>query len=116
MRTLLTGLVLGVLATTSAMAAYTGPTAAPQLNQVSEILKNGQDDQPFQVTGYLVERLTDDEYRFADASGNIRADIDERLFLHVQVNEKTKVELIGTIDRDLIGAPELDVKILRVVQ
>lgn len=36
--------------------------------------------------------------------------------MNVQVNEKTKVELQGEIDRDLIGAPKIDVEILRIVQ
>lgn len=116
MRILATTCVLGILATSSAFAAYTGPTAQPQLESVQAVLEKGKDDQTFRVTGYIVERLKDEEYRFTDTTGSIRAEIDDDLFFNVTVNEKTKVELTGRVDASLIGDPELDVKSLRIVQ
>ena len=80
----------------AAQAAYTGPSAGPTLEKVQVILDDGIDDQGFRVTGFIMKKVGDERYIFQD--------------------EKTKVELQGEIDRDLIGAPKIDVEILRIVQ
>lgn len=96
----------------AAQAAYTGPSAGPVLEKVQVILDDGIDDQGFRVTGFIMKKVG----IFQDETGSITAEIDDDLFMNVQVNEKTKVELQGEIDRDLIGAPKIDVEILRIVQ
>ena len=100
----------------AAQAAYTGPSAGPTLEKVQVILDDGIDDQGFRVTGFIMKKVGDERYIFQDETGSITAEIDDDLFMNVQVNEKTKVELQGEIDRDLIGAPKIDVEILRIVQ
>lgn len=111
--------VAGVLstaaATGTAYAAYTGPTDEPALNSVQNIMEDGVDDQSFILTGNIMKRVAKETYIFQDSTGSIRAEIDDRLFDNVQVNEKTHVELRGEVERDLIGAPEIDVKILRIL-
>lgn len=113
----LTAIALSMgLVTGAAQAAYTGPSAGPVLEKVQVILDDGIDDQGFRLTGYIMKKVGDERYIFQDDTGSIQAEIDDDLFMNVQVNEKTKVELQGEIDRDLIGAPKIDVEILRIVQ
>ena len=100
----------------AAQAAYTGPSAGPVLEKVQVILDDGIDDQGFRVTGFIMKKVGDERYIFQDDTGSITADIDDDLFTNVQVNEKTKVELQGEIDRDLIGAPKIDVEPVELVR
>ena len=100
----------------AAQAGYTGPTAGPTLTTVRAVLEDGADEQLFTVTGHIVNRVGDEKYNFRDETGTILAEIDDKYFMNLTVDDKTTVELQGEVERDLIGAPELDVKRLTVLQ
>lgn len=99
----------------AAPGGYTGPSSVPQMT-AKELLANGKDDQIVRLKGKLLSHKGDEEYEFADATGKITVEIDDKRFpAGVKVDHTTEVELIGEFDKDLIGESKLDVDHLKVV-
>lgn len=129
-RTLLaTAALSGALIATGAHAqGYTGPSTAPAAAQkgysgpstvpvktVKVLTDTGHDDENAVLRGRIVSHDGGDHYTFEDETGRIRVDIDNKDFpAGVQIDEKTKVELRGELDRDRNGV-EFDVDSIHVM-
>ncbi|MBB3223042.1 YgiW/YdeI family stress tolerance OB fold protein [Pseudoduganella umbonata] len=99
----------------AAPAGYSGPSSVP-LMTAKDLLANGKDDQKVRLKGKLLSHKGDEEYEFADASGKITVEIDDKLFpAGAKVDHTTEVELYGEFDKDMIGESKLDVDQLKVV-
>lgn len=96
-------------------AGYTGPHASPPASTVGEILKNPQDDQKVTLTGRIVRQLRDEEYVFSDGTGEIEVEIDDKRWPAQPVDDKTRVEITGEVEKHKLRAPEIDVETLRVL-
>ena len=101
-------------ATTATQAQYVGPSAQKSLESVSEILKNPIDGQRVVLRGYLVKQVGVEKYLFSDNTGEIRVEIDAEGFRGLTVDEKTRVELIGEVEKDFLHSPEIDVDVISV--
>lgn len=99
-----------------AVAQYTGPSALPAYTSVAEVLKNPVDDTPVTLEGYLVRQVGKHSYMFSDGTTEIRVKIEHKRFPHTPVSEKTKVQISGEIDKDLVGSPKIEVDRLTVIQ
>jgi uncharacterized protein (TIGR00156 family) len=97
-------------------ADYRGPGAAPGDLTVAQILKDPKDDRPVVLRGTLVRKVGREEYFFSDGTGEIRAEIDADLFPAETIDDKTRVEIAGEIDKDFMHAPEIDVDSVTRVQ
>jgi len=97
-----------------AHAQYSGPSEVSQAS-VAEILKSPVDDQDVRLQGHLLRQSGREKYVFSDGTGEIVADIDDDDFPAQEVNEKTKVELIGEVDTSLRRPPKIDVESVRVI-
>ena len=84
------------------------------LESVSEILKNPIDGQRVVLRGYLVKQVGVEKYLFSDNTGEIRVEIDAEGFRGLTVDEKTRVELIGEVEKDFLHSPEFDVDVISV--
>ena len=93
---------------TDAFAQYNGPTTK-QITTVSEVLENGKDDQYVRLIGTIKEQILEEKYTFVDATGEIRVEIDNDEF-KAPVNDKTKVEIRGEIEKDYMESAEIDVE------
>ena len=118
MRALLTaGLI--ALGATAALGQYTGPVEgrkSPEpLRTVAEIREHDKDDQPVVLTRVLAKKLGKEKYLFKDDTGEIRVEIDAEDFPTVEVNEKTRVEITGEVDKGALRAAEVDAKRVRVL-
>lgn len=111
----ITSALLIMTATNSVHAHYAGPTTQPTLKTVASVLKDGVDDQRVLLTGRLVKQISADKYLFADATGEIRVEIDDELFIGKRVDDKVRVELIGDVEKDFMESPEVDVDLLSLV-
>lgn len=100
----------------TAQAQYIGPSQAVTYKNVAEILKNPVDDIRVTLRGKIVNRLSDDMYQFTDGTGTIKVEIDEEDFAGQRVDANTQVEIWGKVDKDLMRAPEVDVKRLTVIR
>ncbi len=99
-----------VLACSSAaLAQYTGPTHQVPLGTVAAVLKNPVDDQAVTLRGVLQRQVGNEKYIFSDGTGEIRVDIDAKHLAGLKINEKTKVELRGEVEKDFLESPEIDV-------
>ena len=99
-----------------ASAQYVGPSAAPTYRSVAEVLKNPVDDAPVVLEGYIIKQVGKEKYLFSDGAGEIRVDIDQKYFPTTPVNEKTKVQIRGEIEKDFLQSPEIDVEHLSIIK
>lgn len=99
----------GLVFASASYAQYVGPTTAP--TNVRALLADGKDDMLVSVQGKIVQHLGGDKYRFADSTGEITVEIDNKYWpANTPIDEKMNVRLHGEYDKDLIGQPEIDVK------
>lgn len=106
-------LVLGMH--TPAMAQYTGPGSQPAQSSIKQILENPVDDMAVVLRGKILRQLSSDKYMFTDGTGEIRVEIDTKLFPATAINETVQVELSGEVEKDFMESPEIDAKALRVI-
>ncbi|WP_017525780.1 NirD/YgiW/YdeI family stress tolerance protein [Pusillimonas noertemannii] len=126
-RVLIVAACAALLAGGGALAqGYTGPSsatmgqkassAAPNATlTVKELLANGKDDQNAVLQGRIVSHDGGDHYTFDDGTDRIRVEIDAEDFpANQKIDDKTKVELRGELDRD-VTKTEFDVDQVRVL-
>ena len=100
---------------TAAHAQYTGAGAQAPVTTVAAVLKDPVDDRPVVLQGKLLRQLKGDKYLFADATGEIRVEIDADKFPGTKVSDTTLIEIRGEIEKDFLQSPEIDVDRLTVV-
>ncbi len=109
----LAGAILLAIVSTS-YAGYTGPSAHKTIGSVADILKNPIDDQPVVLRGYLTKQVGKEKYMFSDGTGEIRVEIDAKDFRGLTVDDKTRVEIIGEVEKDFFMSPEIDVDFINI--
>ena len=90
---------------------FTGPSGA--VTTVANA-KSLRDDTWVTLRGKIVERISDDLYKFQDASGVINVDIDHKRWNGVTVGPQDTVEIQGEVDKDW-NSVEIDVKQIRKI-
>lgn len=107
----------------SAHAQYQGPgsraaRSTPQgpVATVADVLKRGRDDQRVSLTGNVIRKVGWEKYLFRDASGEIRIEIDDDVMPTEPFDDKTKVEIVGEVERDFLRSVEIDVKAIRILK
>ena len=106
--------MMGVM--NAAHAEYVGPSKVRQYKNVAEILREPVDDTYVTLRGKIINRIANDMYQFTDGTGTIKVEIDEEDFAGQRVDANTQVEIWGKVDKDLMRAPEIDVKRLTVIR
>nr|WP_318384369.1 YgiW/YdeI family stress tolerance OB fold protein [uncultured Enterobacter sp.] len=91
---------------TQQSGGFTGPNGS---SSTVENAKTLRDDTWVTLRGNLVERISDDLYRFKDASGTINVEIDDKRWKGVTITPQDVVELQGEVDKDW-NSVEIDVK------
>lgn len=97
--------------TTTQAGGFTGPSGA--VTTVANA-KSLRDDTWVTLRGKIVERISDDLYKFQDASGVINVDIDHKRWNGVTVGPQDTVEIQGEVDKDW-NSVEIDVKQIRII-
>ncbi len=106
--------MMGVM--NAAHAEYVGPSKVRQYKNVAEILREPVDDTYVTLRGKIIMQLTDKMYQFSDGSGVVNAKIGPKEFGGQRIDANTPVEIWGKVDKDLMRAPEIDVKRLTVIR
>ncbi|HEY6644963.1 NirD/YgiW/YdeI family stress tolerance protein [Povalibacter sp.] len=104
------------LVAAAALGQYSGPSSTTQYRSVAEVLKNPVDDAPVTLEGYIVKQVDKDKYIFSDGTTEIRVEIDAEDFPATPVNEKTRVQIRGEVDKDILNGPEIDVEAVTLVE
>lgn len=100
-RKLFAGLVLGLTATV-ALAQFTGSGASTAPSTVAAV-KDARLGSDITLEGNIIERQRDDYYTFRDATGDIRVEIERRVWRGREVGPEQKVRITGEIDRGWRG-------------
>lgn len=83
----------------AAHGSYSGPSSVP-LMTVKQLLDEGKDDQHARLEGRIVSHDGGDRYTFADDTGRITVEIDDKDFPRGQtVSAEQRVELLGELDK-----------------
>ena len=93
------------------LAAGQGGFTGPSTTTTAKSLR---DDTWVTLRGKIVERISDDLYKFQDASGVINVDIDHKRWNGVTVGPQDTVEIQGEVDKDW-NSVEIDVKQIRKI-
>ena len=106
---------------TLAAAQYSGEVAyktakrnTPTAASVADVLKTSQDDQLVTLKGKLLKKVADEKYIFSDGSGEIRVEIDDELINTLKVDNSTKVEIVGEVEKDFLEDLEIEVKSIKL--
>ena len=99
------------VSSTAQAGGFTGPSGA--VTTVANA-KSLRDDTWVTLRGKITERISDDLYKFQDASGVINVDIDHKRWSGVTVGPQDTVEIQGEVDKDW-NSVEIDVKQIRKI-
>ncbi|WP_101880666.1 YgiW/YdeI family stress tolerance OB fold protein [Klebsiella variicola] len=99
------------VSSTAQAGGFTGPSGA--VTTVANA-KSLRDDTWVTLRGKITERISDDLYKFQDASGVINVDIDHKRWNGVTVGPQNTVEIQGEVDKDW-NSVEIDVKQIRKI-
>jgi len=98
----------------AAAAQYVGPSAV-RPTTVAEILNSGRDDQQVVLQGTLQKKVGHEKYEFSDGTGVIRVEIDDKIFPREAIDDTTRVEIQGEVEKEFMTSPEIDVDVIRRV-
>lgn len=90
---------------------FSGPVAGSAHTVASAL--EAKDDAPAILTGFIVESLGDEEYRFKDDSGEIIVEIDDDKWSGILATPETKLTLQGEVDSEWTTT-SLDVDVVRL--
>ncbi len=99
------------VSSTAQAGGFTGPSGA--VTTVANA-KSLRDDTWVTLRGKITERISDNLYKFQDASGVINVDIDHKRWNGVTVGPQDTVEIQGEVDKDW-NSVEIDVKQIRKI-
>jgi uncharacterized protein (TIGR00156 family) len=112
---LLSGLILALgILTTPASAQFTGPSAGSGEITVAEA-QNARLGSYVTLTGNIVAHQRESYYIFQDATGQIRAEIERRIWRGREVTPSTPVRVLAEVDRGFRGR-YLDVQRLDILE
>ncbi|AAN53045.1 NirD/YgiW/YdeI family stress tolerance protein [Shewanella oneidensis] len=93
---------------------FQGPNVKQVIRSVVSA-NNASDDDKVELTGYIVSSIGDDDYIFRDATGDIKANIDDDLWHGYTVTPDTKVIIRGEVDKDW-SKVTVDVENIQIIQ
>ena len=97
--------------TTTQNGGFIGPNGSVTTVANAKTLR---DDTWVTLRGKIVERISDDLYKFQDSSGTVNVDIDHKRWNGVTVAPQDTVEIQGEVDKDW-NSVEIDVKQIRKI-
>lgn len=116
MKTLTLMLVTSLITFASAATAqYAGPSSSTTYKSIDEVTQNPVEDRPVTLEGYLIQKIAHEKYIFSDGKKEIRVEIDQKHFPATAINEKTRVQIRGEVEKDFMESPEIDVDQLAVM-
>ena len=115
MRTLLKMTLVCLLLSSNAVAQFIGPTATGRTSTVEDA-RNVRIDTYVTVTGNIVSHLRENYYTFRDSTGDIRVEIESRVWRNREVGPDATVRLLAEVDRNAAGTVYLWVKSLEILQ
>ncbi|MEY4506948.1 MAG: hypothetical protein RL297_1526 [Pseudomonadota bacterium] len=85
-----------------AWAQFVGPSASPKPSTAAQAKESLPGNQ-VTLNGNLVSHVRGEYYMFRDASGEMRVEVDNKLWQNRRVAPETRVQLVGEVDFDTSG-------------
>ncbi len=104
-----------VVLSTNTSAQFTGSRLAGKASAVEQA-RNARLDTHVTLTRNIIAHLGEDYYTFRDATGDIRVEIEGRVWRSREVGADTAVRLLAEVDRNAAGTVYLWVKSLEIVE
>ncbi|WP_165078974.1 MULTISPECIES: NirD/YgiW/YdeI family stress tolerance protein [unclassified Desulfovibrio] len=100
-----------------AAGGFSGPVSGAQADTVAKALTLG-DDAPVVLTGNIVSQVAGkkDKFIFKDATGEVRMEIDRKVFAGQSVTPENTVRIVGKVDKDLGKDVKIEAKSLEIVK
>ena len=100
-----------------AAGGFSGPVSGAMADTVAKALTLG-DDAPVVLTGNIVSQVAGkkDKFIFKDATGEVRMEIDRKVFAGQSVTPQDTVRIIGKVDKDLGKDVKIEAKSLEIVK
>ena len=92
-------LIMTLVISTSAFAAFEGPGASASIVTVESINDLGDDDKVI-LEGYLLKKTQKEHYIFKDKTGEIEVEIDDKTLQGIRVTPETLIKIKGEVDKD----------------
>ncbi len=92
---------------------FVGPSVIA--NSVSAA-KNAPDDAWVTLRGHITRQIAHEKYIFADATGEVVVDIDDKYLYGITITPKDLVEISGEVDKEFFESTEIDVKRVQIVK
>ena len=102
-----------LLTGTSANAQFQGPATGEGMTVLQA--KSARDDSIVTLIGRVTSRISDDDYMFRDATGEIPVGIDDQVWRGQNVSPDKEVRISGEVDHERNGV-RIDVRALELVQ
>ncbi|MDE8035717.1 YgiW/YdeI family stress tolerance OB fold protein [Actinobacillus equuli subsp. equuli] len=103
--------VLSTLAVATLLAACSQPTSQNQTfgeNAVSVVTvaqaKSSYDDSRVTLEGKILRQVDNDEYIFADSTGDIKVEIDDHVWNGLNVTPSDKIRIQGKLDKETFNS------------
>lgn len=98
-------------------SGYDGPISGALAKTVAEA-RQLADDSPVVLTGKIISQIAGkkDEFIFKDQTGEIRVEIDDKVFAGRRVTPQDTVKISGEVEKDFGKEVEIDVKHLAIVK
>lgn len=98
-----------------AAGGFDGPVSGAMADTVAKAVTLG-DDSPVVLTGNIVSQVagSKDKFLFKDATGEVRVEIDRKVFAGRTVTPKDTVRIMGKVDKDFGKDVKIDVKMLEI--
>lgn len=110
----LLAIILFSMMATGVKAQYTGPGSEIKLYTIEEVkddaMKLDRKDIMVRLKGFIVEKISEENYFFQDKTGKIEIEIDEKYLPDFPFNDKTEVLITAEVDYDLLDGTELEVE------
>lgn len=97
-------------------SAYTGPGADKDVTTVAAIKKAPQDDRWVVLKGHIIRKDQRKMYTFSDGTGEIAVKIHPKEFPRQEINNKTRVEIVGEQEMGHGGKVYVDAEAVRVLK
>lgn len=104
-------------AKTAATGGFEGPVSGVMADTVAKAVTLG-DDSPVVLTGNIVSQVagSKDKFTFKDATGEVRVEIDRKVFAGRTVTPKDTVRIMGKVDKDFGKNVKIDAKALEILK
>lgn len=114
LKTVMVGIfTIGVLPF-SVQAQYQGPSLGA-ITHLKTVLDDPIDNKAVVLKGYLINKITHEDYTFSDGEHTIRVEVDDHAFPREPFDENTLIEIHGKVDKDYFKTPEIEVDSILII-